>query len=71
LLVQISPNQTAWTKLPDPFPLILETMAMSGMRLGETLAMRWENLDIRGCQYNITETPGKEGSVPPKAAGGS
>jgi hypothetical protein len=46
-------------------------MAMSGMRLGETLAMRWENLDIRGCQYNITETPGKEGSPPPKAAGGS
>lgn len=37
--------EAAWSKLPEPFPLILETMAMSGMRLGESLAMSWGNLD--------------------------
>ena len=37
--------EAAWTKLSEPFPLILEIMAMTGMRLGETLAMCWENLD--------------------------
>ena len=43
--------ETAWAKLPEPFSLILETMAMSGMRLGEALAMSWENLDVRNCQH--------------------
>jgi integrase len=59
--------EAAWAKLPEPFPLILETMAMSGMRLGETLAMCWENLDSRNCQYNITETTRQGRFGPPKS----
>lgn len=31
--------KTAWAKLPEPFSLILGTIAMSGVRLGEALAM--------------------------------
>ena len=40
----------AWAKPPEPLPLILEIMAMSGLRLGEALAMSRENLDARNCQ---------------------
>ena len=56
----------AWTKLPEPFPLILEIMAMSGMRLGETLAMSWGNLDARNFQYNVSETTRHGRFGPPK-----
>ncbi|MGQ9689188.1 MAG: tyrosine-type recombinase/integrase [Desulfobaccales bacterium] len=59
--------EAAWARLPDPFPLILETMAMTGMRLGEALAMCWENLDSRNCQYNITETTRQGRFGPPKS----
>jgi integrase len=54
-------------KLPDPFPLILETMAIAGMRLGETLAMCWENLDVRNLQYHVTETTRQGRFGPPKS----
>jgi len=56
----------AWQKLPAPFPLILETMAMSGMRLGETLAFSHDNLDARNCQYNVTESIRSGQLGPPK-----
>jgi integrase len=56
----------SWAKLSDPYPLILETMAMAGLRLGETLAMSWENLDVRNCQYNVTETTRNGRFGPPK-----
>jgi integrase len=59
--------QAAWAKLPDPYPLILEAMAMTGMRLGEVLAMCWENLDVRNCQYNIAETTRQGRFGPPKS----
>jgi integrase len=59
--------EAAWSKLPEPFPLILETMAMSGMRLGESLAMSWENLDARNCQYNVSETTRHGRFGPPKS----
>jgi len=59
--------EAAWAKLPEPFPLILEVLAMSGMRLGEALAMCWENLDSRNCQYNITETTRHGRFGPPKS----
>ncbi len=59
--------EAAWTKLPKPFPLILEVMAMSGMRLGEALAMCWENLDSRNCQYNVAETTRHGRFGPPKS----
>jgi integrase len=59
--------ERAWDKLPEPLPLILETMAMSGMRLGEALAMCWENLDSRNCQYNVAETTRQGRFGPPKS----
>jgi integrase len=59
--------EAAWGKLPEPFPLILEAMAMTGMRLGECLAMCWENLDAKNCQYNVTETTRHGRFGPPKS----
>lgn len=59
--------EAAWAKLPQPFPLIIETMAMAGMRLGEALAMCWENLDVRNCQYNVSETTRHGRFGPPKS----
>jgi integrase len=47
--------QGAWDKLSEPYPLILEVMAMSGMRLGEALMMNGENLDQQNCQYFVKE----------------
>ena len=59
--------EVAWAKLPAPFPLILEIMSMTGMRLGETLAMCWGNLDSRNCQYNVAETTRHGRFGPPKS----
>lgn len=59
--------EAAWAKLPDPSPLIIETMAMAGMRLGEALAMCWENLDVRNLQYTVTETTRQGRFGPPKS----
>ena len=59
--------EAAWDKLPEPFPLILETMAMSGMRLGEALAMSCGNLDARNCQYNVAESTRQGRFGPPKS----
>jgi integrase len=59
--------EAAWAKLPEPFSLILEVMAMTGMRLGEALAMCWENLDSRNCQYNVAETTRHGRFGPPKS----
>lgn len=57
----------AWAKLPEPLPLILEVMAMAGLRLGETLAMSRENLDARNGQYNVTESTRAGRFGPPKS----
>jgi integrase len=59
--------EAAWAKLPVPYPLILEAMAMAGVRLGEALAMCWENLDVRNLQYNVTETTRQGRFGPPKS----
>jgi integrase len=58
--------QAAWQKLPPSLALILETMAMSGLRLGECLALRGDNLDVRHCQYQVTETTRAGRFGPPK-----
>jgi integrase len=58
--------QAAWAKLPEPLALIIEVMAMTGMRLGEALAMRMDNLDMANRQYLITETS-RKGYGPPKS----
>jgi integrase len=59
--------EAAWAKLPMPYPLVLEAMAMAGLRLGEALAMSVENLDSRNCQYNVTETTRAGRFGPPKS----
>jgi integrase len=58
--------QAAWHKLPPTLALILETMAMSGLRLGECLALRGDNLDGRHCQYQVTESTRAGRLGPPK-----
>jgi integrase len=40
---------------------------MTGMRLGEALAMCWENLDARNCRYNVAETTRHGRFGPPKS----
>jgi integrase len=57
----------AWAKLPEPLPLILEVMAIAGMRLGEALAMSRENLDARNGQYHVTESTRAGRFGPPKS----
>jgi integrase len=42
--------------LNEPYSLILETMALTGMRLGECLAMHLENVDVRHSQYMVAES---------------
>lgn len=46
--------------------VILKVMAYAGFRLGEVLAMRAENLDLRSCSYNITESYKLHKLGPPK-----
>jgi integrase len=48
--------ETAWARLKGKYALIIETMALTGMRLGECLAMRQEHLDVTNCQYMVSET---------------
>lgn len=42
--------------LPDNICLVLRTIAYSGMRLGECLAMHRDHLDIANCQYMVRES---------------
>ncbi len=57
----------ACERLPQPLSLVLETMAMTGLRLGEVLAMRREFLDVHSCQYHVTETTRNGRFGPPKS----
>ncbi|SMC26644.1 integrase [Desulfacinum hydrothermale DSM 13146] len=36
--------------------MVIETLALTGMRLGECLAMHRDHLDVQNCQYMIVET---------------
>jgi integrase len=56
----------AWEKLPSPFPLILEVMGMTGMRLGEALAMHRQHLDVTNRQYLVSEKMKGGRYEPPK-----
>ena len=56
----------AWEKLPAPYPLLLETMAMTGMRLGEVLAMHRQHLDPAHGQYLVSESMKGGRYGPPK-----
>ena len=47
---------TAWEHLNPPLALVLETIAFSGMRLGECLAMQRDHLDVPNKQYMVSET---------------
>lgn len=45
----------AWKILPRDRAMVIEVLAMSGMRIGEALAMHVDNLDVKNCQYDIKE----------------
>ena len=48
--------RSLYEKLPEEWqPFFLVTVA-GGLRIGETLAMRWTNLDWRSGQYHVKET---------------
>lgn len=53
--------------LPERLSLIIETLAYSGMRLGECLAMKWANLDVSNCQYMVSESVRRGRFGSPKA----
>jgi integrase len=57
----------AYERLPQPLSLVLETMAMTGLRLGEVLAIRREFLDVNNAQYHVTETTRNGRFGPPKS----
>lgn len=46
----------AWKHLPARMALIMDTLASTGMRLGEVLAMHADHLDMRHHQYMVSET---------------
>lgn len=48
--------EAVWRVLPYPVPLVIETMAYTGMRLGEALAMHVDHLDIAGATYRVSES---------------
>jgi len=48
--------KVGWHRLQVPFGLIFETLALSGLRLGECLAMHIDHLDTDCCQYKVSET---------------
>jgi len=48
--------KVGWHHLQTPFGLIFETLALSGLRLGECLAMHIDHLDTDYCQYKVCET---------------
>jgi integrase len=54
------------TLLPETYPFYL-TAIMTGMRLGELLAMKWGNLDWRRQQYIVKESVYKGRFVEPKS----
>jgi integrase len=53
--------------LPEQLYLVIETLAYSGMRLGECLAMKWSNLDVPNNQYMIAESVRRGKFGTPKA----
>ncbi|MHC1727394.1 MAG: tyrosine-type recombinase/integrase [Syntrophobacteraceae bacterium] len=48
--------EAAGDAAPSPYPLIFRTLAHTGLRLGECLAMRWNNLDTVNNTYKVEET---------------
>jgi integrase len=46
----------AWKHCDPTVALVVETLAYTGMRLGECLAMHGDNLDVGDCQYMVKET---------------
>ena len=51
----LSPTQVGQLlhNVPDQWKPLFTTAALTGMRLGELLAMRWENLDWDEAQYHV------------------
>ncbi|MCE5333661.1 MAG: site-specific integrase [Desulfobacteraceae bacterium] len=58
--------EAARKHLPGSYALILETLAFTGMRLGECLAMRRDHLDLANNQYFVCESIRRDKLGPPK-----
>ena len=41
--------------IPEPWKVLFTTAAMTGMRIGELVAMRWANLNLKALQYSVRE----------------
>jgi integrase len=57
----------SWMHLPLNLALVIDSIAYSGMRLGECLAMHRDHLDVTNCQYMVSETFKRERFGLPKA----
>ena len=57
----------AWRECRKDVAMLIEVLAFSGMRLGEALAMNIEKLDIKNCQYDVTEKVRHGRYGPPKS----
>jgi integrase len=58
--------EEAWKRLPERLALVMEVMAMTGLRLGEALAFHQDNLNVSTPQYHVTETTRSGRFGPPK-----
>ena len=63
--------EAAWAKLSEPFPPLLEVMAMGGMRLGKPWQCVGKTWMPRIANTTPQKLPGMAGSGRPKAAKGS
>ena len=41
--------------VPEDWEAFFLTAALTGMRVGELMAMRWKNLDLEGSRYHVVE----------------
>lgn len=57
----------AWQFLPCENALLIEVLTMSGMRIGEGLALHVDNLDVSNNQYHVTEKIRRGEFGPPKS----
>lgn len=65
LFLEQAEKVCSWPEL-----LVFKVMALSGMRLGEALALRRENLDLENMAYEVKESFGAHGFGKPKSKNG-
>jgi len=56
--------------LPEPVKSLAITVAMTGLRIGEVLALRWRNLDLEKCVIRVRESVYRGNLSSPKSKTG-